>query len=97
MAGRAGARLAAQLGFGAGRMTLIRGVMALPDPCFSTPRVPGAAPPMLCRSPTAFTCGRDYAPMQGSSPMAPFLGASSRLAGSAVPLHVTGFAPETVS
>jgi transposase len=32
LAGRAGARLAAQLGFGAGRMTLLRRVMALPDP-----------------------------------------------------------------
>ncbi|MFE1908439.1 ISL3 family transposase [Streptomyces gardneri] len=41
LAGRAGARLAAQLGFGAGRMTLIRRVMALPDPLFSTPRVLG--------------------------------------------------------
>ncbi|MEV8248429.1 transposase family protein [Streptomyces rochei] len=39
LAGRAGARLAAQLGFGAGRMTLLRRVMALPDPRFSTPRV----------------------------------------------------------
>ncbi|MFD5568917.1 transposase family protein [Streptomyces cadmiisoli] len=41
LAGRAGARLAAQLGFGAGRMTLLRRVMALPDPGFSTPRVLG--------------------------------------------------------
>ncbi|WP_232837475.1 ISL3 family transposase [Streptomyces atratus] len=41
LAGRAGARLAAQLSFGAGRMTLIRRVMALPDPRFSTPRVLG--------------------------------------------------------
>ncbi|MFD8542067.1 ISL3 family transposase [Streptomyces rubrogriseus] len=41
LAGRAGARLAAQLGFGAGRMTLLRRVMALPDPEFSTPRVLG--------------------------------------------------------
>lgn len=41
LAGRAGARLAAQLGFGAGRMTLLRRVMALPDPQFSTPRVLG--------------------------------------------------------
>ncbi|MFI6150550.1 hypothetical protein [Streptomyces sp. NPDC051109] len=30
LAGRAGARLAAQLGFGTGRMTLLRRVMALP-------------------------------------------------------------------
>lgn len=41
LAGRAGARLAAQLGFGAGRMTLLRRVMALSDPRFSTPRVLG--------------------------------------------------------
>ncbi|MFE7809717.1 ISL3 family transposase [Streptomyces sp. NPDC057430] len=41
LAGRAGARLAAQLGFGAGRMTLLRRVMTLPDPRFSTPRVLG--------------------------------------------------------
>ncbi|MFP1629729.1 ISL3 family transposase [Streptomyces sp. 5K101] len=41
LAGRAGARLTAQLGFGAGRMTLLRRVMALPDPQFSTPRVLG--------------------------------------------------------
>ncbi len=41
LAGRAGARPAAQLGFGAGRMTLLRRVMALPDPRFSTPRVLG--------------------------------------------------------
>ena len=38
LAGRAGARLAAQLGLGAGRMTLRRRVMALPDPQFNTPR-----------------------------------------------------------
>ncbi|MGW0937412.1 ISL3 family transposase [Streptomyces sp. NPDC002666] len=37
LAGRAGARL----GFGAGRMTLLRRVMSLPDPRFSTPRVLG--------------------------------------------------------
>ncbi|MER5485924.1 ISL3 family transposase [Streptomyces sp. NPDC002812] len=41
LAGRAGARLAAQLGFGAGRMTLLRRVIALPDPQFSTPCVLG--------------------------------------------------------
>jgi transposase len=41
LAGRAGARLAAQLGFGAGRMTLLRRVLALPDPQSSTPRVLG--------------------------------------------------------
>ncbi|MFF2964557.1 transposase family protein [Streptomyces sp. NPDC057963] len=41
LAGRAGARLAAQLGVNAGRMTLLRRVMALPDPQFNTPRVLG--------------------------------------------------------
>ncbi|MCG7210151.1 ISL3 family transposase [Streptomyces arenae] len=41
LAGRAGARTAAQLGLGVGRMTLLRRVMALPDPQFSTPRVIG--------------------------------------------------------
>ncbi|WP_331721271.1 transposase family protein [Streptomyces sp. NBC_00212] len=41
LAGRAGARLAAQLGIAAGRMTLLRRVMALPDPVFTTPRVLG--------------------------------------------------------
>ncbi|WP_328876295.1 ISL3 family transposase [Streptomyces sp. NBC_00287] len=41
LAGRAGARLAAQLGFGAGRMTLLRRVMALSDPRVGTPRVLG--------------------------------------------------------
>jgi hypothetical protein len=52
---RAGARLASQLGLGAGRMTLLRRVMALPGPQFATrwvlrvdrspPRVlPGAGP-----------------------------------------------------
>ncbi|MFK0182519.1 transposase family protein [Streptomyces xanthochromogenes] len=41
LAGRAGARLAAQLGFGSCRMTLLRRVMALPDPQFGTPRVLG--------------------------------------------------------
>ncbi|MFJ4871426.1 ISL3 family transposase [Streptomyces sp. NPDC088757] len=41
LAERGGARLAAQLGFGAGRMTSLRRGMALPDPRFSTPRVLG--------------------------------------------------------
>ncbi|MGW4275204.1 ISL3 family transposase [Streptomyces seoulensis] len=41
LAGRAGARLAAQLGFATGRMTLLRRVMAVPDPRFSTLRVLG--------------------------------------------------------
>ncbi|MFE7012784.1 hypothetical protein ACFVAQ_20180 [Streptomyces sp. NPDC057651] len=41
LAGRAGARLANQLGLDAGRMTMLRRGMALPDPQFSTPRVLG--------------------------------------------------------
>ncbi|WP_329556460.1 transposase family protein [Streptomyces sp. NBC_00696] len=41
LGGRAGVRVAAQLGFGVGRMTLLRRAMALPDPRFSTPRVLG--------------------------------------------------------
>ncbi|MFJ3723888.1 ISL3 family transposase [Streptomyces sp. NPDC090045] len=41
LAGRAGVWLAAQLGFGAGQVTLLRRVMALPDPRVSTPRVLG--------------------------------------------------------
>ncbi|MFJ3780105.1 ISL3 family transposase [Streptomyces sp. NPDC090075] len=41
LAGRAGARLATQLGVNAGRMTLLRRVMALPDPQADTPRVVG--------------------------------------------------------
>jgi hypothetical protein len=35
------ARLAAQLGVSAGRMTLLRRIMVLPDPQVSTPRVLG--------------------------------------------------------
>ncbi|MFD7935316.1 transposase family protein [Streptomyces sp. NPDC059755] len=54
LAGRAGARLAAQLGLGAGRMTLLRRIMALPDPQFrqtrtwirSAGRWPGCASPL---------------------------------------------------
>ncbi|MEU1350354.1 hypothetical protein [Streptomyces sp. NPDC005795] len=41
LARRADSRLAAQLGFGAGRLTLLCRVMALPDPQFRTPRVLG--------------------------------------------------------
>ncbi|MFF0561755.1 transposase family protein [Streptomyces sp. NPDC004266] len=55
LARRAGARLAAQLGFGAGRMTLLRRVMALPDPRFSTPRVLGVDYFAIRRGQTYFT------------------------------------------
>ncbi|MEU8501500.1 hypothetical protein AB0C86_32960 [Streptomyces lavendulae] len=49
LAGRAGARLAAQLGFGAGRMALLRRITVLPDPAFSTPRVLGVDDFAICR------------------------------------------------
>lgn len=55
LAGRAGARLAAQLGFGAGRMTLLRRVMELPDPRFSTPRVLGVDAFAIRRGPSYST------------------------------------------
>ncbi|WP_406278233.1 ISL3 family transposase [Streptomyces sp. NBC_00191] len=55
LAGRAGARLDAHLGFGAGRMTLIGRVMALPDPQFSTPRVLGVDDFAIRRSQTYST------------------------------------------
>ncbi|MFF8974974.1 hypothetical protein [Streptomyces sp. NPDC014995] len=55
LAGRAGARLTAQLGFGAGRMTLLRSVMALPDPRFSTPRVLGVGDFAIRRGQTCST------------------------------------------
>jgi len=41
LAGRAGARMTAVLGIKVGRMTLLRRVMALPDPVRATPRVLG--------------------------------------------------------
>ncbi|MFD4757291.1 hypothetical protein [Streptomyces sp. NPDC058426] len=53
LAERAGARLTAHLGFGAGRMTLLRRVMALPEPQFSAPRVLGV-------NDFAIRCGQTY-------------------------------------
>lgn len=44
LAGRAGARLIGHLGIRAGRMTLLRKAMALPDPQPGTPRVLGVTP-----------------------------------------------------
>jgi hypothetical protein len=41
LAGRAGARLAAALGAAVGRSTLLRLVMAIPDPAAPVPRVLG--------------------------------------------------------
>ncbi|MFE7359394.1 ISL3 family transposase, partial [Streptomyces sp. NPDC057543] len=81
LAGRAGARLAAQLGFGAGRMTLLRKVMALPDPQFSTPRVLGVDDFAIRRGQTystVLTCGEthrvvDVLPTRTAGPLAAWL------------------------
>ncbi|WP_327188196.1 ISL3 family transposase [Streptomyces sp. NBC_01334] len=81
LAGRAGARLAAQLGLGAGRMTLLRRVMALPDPQFSTPRVLGVDGFAIRRGQTystVLTCGEthrvvDVLPTRESGPLAAWL------------------------
>lgn len=54
LAGRAGARLARQLGLCADRMTLLRRVMALPDPQPGTPCVLGV-------DDFALRCGQSYA------------------------------------
>ncbi|MGW2938826.1 ISL3 family transposase [Streptomyces sp. NPDC001156] len=78
LAGPAGARLAAQLGFGAGRMTLLRGVMALQDPQFSTPRVLGVDDFAIRRSrtySTVLTCVEghevvDVLPTRDAGPLA---------------------------
>ncbi|MFJ3176334.1 hypothetical protein ACIPJK_36970 [Streptomyces roseus] len=62
LAGRAGARPAAQLGLGVGRVTLLRKVMAWPDPRFSTPRVLGVDDFAIRRSqtyPTVLTSVED--------------------------------------
>ncbi|WP_265584197.1 ISL3 family transposase [Streptomyces acidicola] len=81
LAGRAGARLAAQLGFHAGRMTLLRRVMALPDPQPSTPRVLGVDDFATRRGQTystVLTCGEthrvvDVLPTRDSGPLAAWL------------------------
>ncbi|MEU3938025.1 ISL3 family transposase, partial [Streptomyces sp. NPDC029044] len=81
LAGRAGARLAAQLGFGAGRMTLLRRIMALPDPQFSTPRVLGVDDFAIRRGQTYSTvltsvedhCVVDVLPTREAGPLAAWL------------------------
>uniref|UniRef100_A0AAU2K3Y9 ISL3 family transposase n=1 Tax=Streptomyces sp. NBC_00049 TaxID=2903617 RepID=A0AAU2K3Y9_9ACTN len=78
LTGRAGARLAAHLGFGAGRMTLLRRIMALPDPSFDTPRVLGVDDFATCRGQTystVLTCGEshrvvDVLPTREAGPLA---------------------------
>jgi len=81
LAGRAGARLATELGFGAGRMTLLRRVMALPDPQVSTPRVLGVDDFAIRRGQTystVLTCGEshrvvDVIPTREAAPLAAWL------------------------
>jgi len=81
LAGRAGARLSAQLGFRVGRMTLLRRVMALPDPRPSTPRVLGVDDFATRRGQTystVLTCGEthrvvDVLPTRDSGPLAAWL------------------------
>ncbi|MFD4716604.1 hypothetical protein ACFWN5_44140 [Streptomyces sp. NPDC058430] len=78
LAGRAGARLANQLGLDAGRMTMLRRVMALPDPQFSTPRVLGVDDFAIRRGQTYSTvlsCGEshhvvDVLPTREAGPLA---------------------------
>ncbi|MCJ1676272.1 transposase family protein [Streptomyces sp. APSN-46.1] len=81
LAGRAGARLTTQLAFGAGRMTLLRRVMALPDPSFATPRVLGVDDFATCRGQaysTVLTCAEshrvvDVLPTREAAPLASWL------------------------
>ncbi|WP_244190371.1 ISL3 family transposase [Streptomyces caeruleatus] len=81
LAGRAGARLAGQLGLHAGRMTLLRRVMSLPDPLFSTPRVLGVDDFAIRRGQTystVLTCGEthrvvDVLPTRESGPLTAWL------------------------
>ncbi|WP_371583698.1 ISL3 family transposase [Streptomyces sp. NBC_01314] len=81
LAGRAGARLTAQLGLHAGRMTLLRRVMALPDPQLSTPRVLGVDDFATRRGQnysTVLTCGEthrvvDVLPTRDAGPLAAWL------------------------
>jgi len=80
LAGRPGAGLAAQLGFGAGRRTLRR-VMTLSDPQFGTPRVLGVDDFAIRRDKTystVSTCGEthrvvDVLPTREAGPLAAWL------------------------
>ncbi|MFD5059036.1 MULTISPECIES: ISL3 family transposase [unclassified Streptomyces] len=81
LAGRAGARLADRLGLRAGRMTLLRRVMELPDPLFNTPRVLGVDDFAIRRGQTystVLTCGEihrvvDVLPTREAGPLAAWL------------------------
>lgn len=81
LAGRADARLTAHLGFQLGRMTLLRKVMALPDPQPSTPRVLGVDDFATRRGQTystVLTCGETHRvveviPTRDSGPPAAWL------------------------
>ncbi|WP_253917297.1 ISL3 family transposase [Streptomyces sp. MNP-20] len=73
--------MATHLGFGAGRMTLLRRVMALPDPQLSTPRVLGVDDFAIRRGQTystVLTCGEahhvvDVLPTREAGPLAAWL------------------------
>ncbi|MEU8892530.1 ISL3 family transposase [Streptomyces sp. NPDC048442] len=81
LAGRAGSRLSGKLGLEASRMTMLRRVMALPDPQFSTPRVLGEDDFAIRRGQTystVLTCEEshhlvDVLPTREAGPLASWL------------------------